>query len=573
MEEQLEAILTRYEQERDQHRLLPLLHEAQHLHGWLPETVQETVAKALKLPPANVHGVVEFYSMFYGEPKAKRVIRVCEDIACQLRGARELMAAIEVDLGLKPGETAADMSVTYERVPCLGMCEHGPCALNGRKPAGNLATDTVGAFLDGTYQEPTAAVHGGPLLTLARVGRVDPSSLDDYVANGGYRALRKALATTPEEVIDAVEDSGILGRGGAMFPVGRKWRFTRGAAGDIKHVVVNADESEPGTFKDRVLLEEDPFAVIESATLAGYAIGAEKGWIFVRGEYPRAYARLDQAIRQARADGYLGRDILGCSGFQFDIELRRGAGAYICGEETALFEAIEGRRGFPRAKPPFPTTHGLFQQPTAINNVETLVAVMIALDLGADQWRSYGTDESPGTKLFCLSGDVVKPGLYEVPFGMTIRTMIEMADGVLDGRSIQAVLIGGAAGKFVGPGQLDIRLTYEDAQAHNVPLGSGAIMVFDETADLRQALHQLSHFFVHESCGKCFPCRLGTKQQMEILGRIANGNGRDGGPQPSDRQILLDIGMAMTRTSFCGLGQTAASAVMSAIELWPELVL
>jgi NADH-quinone oxidoreductase subunit F len=380
--------------------------------------------------------------------------------------------------------------------------------------------------------------------------------------------LPKAIQLEPEEVIEAVEASGIVGRGGAMFPTGRKWRFTRGAAGSSKHIVVNADESEPGTFKDRCLMEEDPFAVVESATLAGYAVGAENGWIFVRGEYPRSYNRLKAAIEQARAGGYLGKDILGKRGFNFDIEIRKGAGAYICGEETALFEAIEGKRGFPRIKPPFPTTHGLFMQPTAVNNVETLVAALVAFNIGADEWKEYGTEQSPGTKLFCLSGHIAKPGIYEVPFGMSIRELIEFAGGVPGGKAIQGVMMGGAAGAFIGPDQLEMPLTYEDARANNIPLGSGVVMVFDETADLRQALYQLARFFAHESCGKCFPCQLGTQRQLEILDRIAH----NGGPKPADRETLLDVGFTMTETSLCGLGQTAAATVMSAIKLWPELV-
>lgn len=302
--------------------------------------------------------------------------------------------------------------------------------------------------------------------------------------------------------------------------------------------------------------------------MAGYAVGAENGWIFVRGEYPRAARRLQTAIEKAREAGYLGRDILGKKGFNFDVELRLGAGAYICGEETALFEAIEGKRGFPRIKPPFPTTHGLFGQPTAINNVETLVAALSVVRVGVDEWTSLGTEESPGTKWFCLSGHVAKPGLYEVPFGHTVREMIEMAGGVPGGKEIQAVLMGGAAGAFIGPDQLDVPLTYEDAREAGFPIGSGVIMVFDETADLRETLYQLSRFFAHESCGKCYPCQLGTQRQMEILGHVAH----NGGARPTDKRTLLDVGYTMTQTSLCGLGQTAASAVVSAIELWPELV-
>ena len=317
-----------------------------------------------------------------------------------------------------------------------------------------------------------------------------------------------------------------------------------------KHIVVNADESEPGTFKDRVLLEEDPFSMIEAMTIAGYAVGAENGWIFVRGEYPRAFARLSNAVEKAREAGYLGKNVLGKEGFHFDVELRLGAGAYICGEETALFEAIEGKRGFPRIKPPFPVTHGLFNQPTAINNVETLVSFLAVLNMGIDQWNSVGTEGSPGTKWFCLSGAVEKPGIYELPFGATIAELIEMAGG----SDVQAVLMGGAAGKFIGPDELDMPLTYEAARERDIPLGSGVVMVFDNEQNLQQPMYELARFFAHESCGKCFPCQLGSQRQMEILDRISH----NGGATAADKQILLDVGLAMTETSLCGLGQTAA---------------
>jgi NADH-quinone oxidoreductase subunit F len=277
---------------------------------------------------------------------------------------------------------------------------------------------------------------------------------------------------------------------------------------------------------------------------------------------------LSNAVQKAREAGYLGRNILGQQGFHFDIEMRLGAGAYICGEETALIEAIEGKRGFPRMKPPFPVTNGLFNQPTALNNVETLVAAMAVLTVGLEGWLEYGTENSPGTKWFCLSGHIANPGLYEVPFGLTIRELLDMAGGIPGGREVQAVLLGGAAGVFIAPSGLDMPLTYEDARAYGVPLGSGVIQVYDETVDLREILYRLSRFFAHESCGKCFPCQIGTERQMEILDRVAHHDG----PRPGDRQTLLDVGFTMSETSLCGLGQTAASAVLSAIILWPELL-
>jgi NADH-quinone oxidoreductase subunit F len=548
--------------------LLPALHHAQALYGWLPREAQEAISRALRVPLADVHGVIEFYTMFYNRPMARRVVRLCEDPACSLAGAHAVSHTIAEMLELQPGEVGDD--VAFEHVPCLGMCEFAPAALDGERPAGHLTPSGVPAFLEGSYPEPGALVYGEPLWMLGNVGKLDPASLEEYEARGGYETLRRLLALPPEEIITQAEAAGIVGRGGAMFPSGRKWRFTRGAPGAPadKHVIANADESEPGTFKDRVLMEMDPFSLVEALTLAGYAVGAENGWIFVRGEYPRAAARLRRAIAAARQRGYLGPDALGKAGFNFDIEVRLGAGAYICGEETALFEAIEGKRGFPRIKPPFPTTHGLFAQPTAINNVETLVAVLAALRLGVDQWRSAGTAESPGTKWFCLSGHVARPGLYELPFGLALRELLARAGGVPGGRELQAILVGGAAGAFIGPDLLDTPLSYEGARQAGFPLGSGVVMVFDDTVDLRQVFVELARFFAHESCGKCYPCQLGTQRQLELLAELAHA----GSLAPADRQALHDVGQAMTLTSLCGLGQTAASAVLSAVARWPELL-
>lgn len=555
--------------EHNRSLLLPLLHEAQALYGWLPREVQQAISQTLRIPLADIHGVIEFYSMFYNQPTAHRVIRLCGDVACSLHGADQVAAAVEAQLGLQPGQTSADGAVTYERVPCLGMCEHAPSGLNGTRPAGGLTPADADDFLNGRYPEPEPKVYGSPLLKLGRIGKMDPASFKDYLDHDGYVGLRNAMRYTPDELIQMVESSAILGRGGAMFPLGLKWKFTRAAPGSPseKHIIANADESEPGTFKDRAILEHDPYSLVEAMTLAAYVVGAENGWIFVRGEYPRAYARLRHAVQRAQEEGYLGQNLFGQTGFHFDIEVRLGAGAYICGEETALFEAIEGKRGFPRIKPPFPTTHGLFQQPTVINNVETLAAALAVARIGLEEWQRYGTEKSAGTKLFCLSGHVNQPGLYELPFGVTIRELIERGGGLRQGHEIQAVLLGGAAGVFAGPDKLDAPLTYEDARLQAFPIGSGVVMVFDETVDLRQTLVKLGRFFAHESCGKCFPCQIGTQRQLEILERIAHG-----AVHPTDEADLLDIDFTMTQTSLCGLGQTAGTAVTSAIHLWPDLV-
>ena len=393
-----------------------------------------------------------------------------------------------------------------------------------------------------------------------------PTDLATYEDTGGYMALNKALKMKPAEVIDMVKESGLVGRGGAAFPTGFKWQSAANEESTIKYLVCNGDEAEPGTFKDLVLMENDPHVIIEGMIIAGYAIGANKGYFYIRGEYLNAYEQVQKAISDARAVGYLGENILN-SGFSFDIELRRGAGAYVCGEETALFESIEGKRGFPRTKPPFPTTSGLFGKPTVINNVETLANIPLILNIGIEKYRSIGTEKSPGSKLFCLSGDVEKPGLYEVPFGITLRHLIEgLAGGVRGGKKLKAILIGGAAGALATRDHLDVKLTFEDLKEAGLPLGSGVITVFDESRDLMDVLVRLAYFFAEESCGKCFPCQIGTKRQYEILQRIQNKN-----IQSADFSRLKDLISTMTDTSLCGLGQTAGSAIGSAMKHWPEL--
>jgi len=526
--------------------LLPALHAAQKHYGWLPQEVAGEVAKTLTVPLAEVHGVIEFYSLFYNEPVGKRMIRVCTDPACALKDADELLAHLCSHHNVEPGGTTADGARTIEPSPCLGLCDQAPAV---------LFDDEAETFIDletGAYElgRPRSLVYGSSRLLTKNCGG-ETTSLADY---GEYTALKTAQAMSSADVIAEIKASGLVGRGGAAFPTGIKWEGAANAPGDEKYVVCNADESEPGTFKDRVLLLDDPHRTIEGMCIAAHAIGATKGYIYLRGEYPYVLPVLENALTEARNAKTIGG--------AFDIEIRLGAGAYICGEETALFESIEGKRGFPRVKPPFPTTHGLFDKPTVINNVETLCNVPLIIEKGLEEYRKIGTENSPGPKLFCVSGDVVKPGLYEVPFGATLRELLEMAGC----DTFQAVLFGGAAGAFATLAQLDVKLTFEDLRAAGLPLGSGVITVFDETRDLRDVLARLGKFFAHESCGKCYPCQMGTQRQMEILDRIAAGQMLAG-----DAERLQDVGWTMTDSSLCGLGQTAASAVLSAMKLWPEM--
>lgn len=531
--------------------LLPALQAAQKIYGWLPSPVTAAIGRALQVPLSDVHGVVEFYSLLYNKPVPKKIFRVCTDPACAMQGADNIYSQLSTLNKISPVEISVDEHALVEQSPCLGLCEHAPAVMLNDDVVTGLNINS------GNYNLsfPESRVHGSLRWLTKNCGSGRPTQLREY---GAYTGFRHALEISPETVIAEIKAAGLVGRGGAAFPTAAKWEGARNAPGSQKYVVCNADESEPGTFKDRILLADDSHLIIEGLCIAAYAIGATRGFIYLRGEYPYLLPILEEALVEARNAGYLNQN--------FDIEIRLGAGAYICGEETALFESIEGKRGFPRVKPPFPTTNGLFDAPTVINNVETLCNVPLILEKGATEYRRIGTEKSPGTKLFCVSGDVPNPGLYEVAFGVTFRELLEMAGNDLQKDSIQAVLFGGAAGAFATPAQFDVKLSFEDLRAAGLPLGSGVIMVFDKTRDLRDTLKRLGHFFAHESCGKCYPCQLGTQRQKEILDRISVGNILIG-----DTERLQDVGWTMTDASLCGLGQTAASAVLSAIKQFPHL--
>jgi NADH-quinone oxidoreductase subunit F len=561
--------------------LLPALHALQSRVGWISEGGMNYVCERLTVPPAEAYGVATFYAMFSVEPRPSQVLHVCDDIVCRVSGAGAICERLEIEVGSE-GTPTGDGRATWHRSPCLGMCELAPAALlQASGPAaqdlafGAVTPESVSSFV-GPVPAGVAVEVGGSssapqtipgadrtgLRLLRRVGVVDPGSIDEYRANGGYRALRRAIELGPDAVIREVTDAKLFGRGGAAFPTGVKWKAVAEQAVRPHYVIANADESEPGTFKDRILMEEDPFSLVEALTVAGFATGAEKGFLYIRGEYPRASAHLERAIDQARRHGFLGSDVMG-QGFAFDIELRRGAGAYICGEETALFESIEGKRGEPRNKPPFPVTHGVFGKPTSINNVETLVNVLEVMELGGLGYAGLGTEGSTGPRLFCLSGHVERPGVYEVEHGVTVRAVIELGGGVRGGKGLKAILLGGAAGGFVGPDDLDLRLTFEDARAGGYTLGSGVIMLFDEDTDLVDICLRIARFFRDESCGQCVPCRVGTVRQEEALYRLASG--RALGSPDEEFALLEEITQVMRDASICGLGQTAANAVQSAI--------
>ncbi len=574
--------------------LLPALEAAVARTGWLSQGALNHVCRRLSVPPADAYGVATFYAMLPTTERPRIVAHVCDDLACRLAGADRVCDELEAQLA-PAGTPTHDGAATWLRTPCLGQCERPTAALltiageaAGSMVVGEIA-DAQGLIetLDWAVELADAApdqareelASNGPdpiewvrvlapqagspeLRLLERVGRVDPTSLDAYLGAGGYTALRGAMEAGAQAVIDEVIAARLVGRGGAAFPTGRKWAAVAAEPQTPRYVVCNADESEPGTMKDRVILEEDPFVLIEAMTIAGFAVGATRGYVYLRGEYPIARARIAGAIEQARAAGLLGPRVDGHD-LDFDIELRVGAGAYIAGEETALFESVEGHRPEPRNKPPYPVEVGLFGKPTLIDNVETLANVPLILRMGGGAFASIGTEGSTGPKLFCVSGHVARPGVYELPFGATLREVIELAGGVPSGRSIQAVLLGGAAGAFAGPDDLDLPLTFEDARAAGVTIGSGVVMVMDETTDLPGVLRRISAFFRDESCGQCVPCRVGTVRQDELLARLASGRTR--GSVADELALFMDLARTMRDASICGLGQTAPAAIESAI--------
>ena len=403
-------------------------------------------------------------------------------------------------------------------------------------------------------------------IALANCGKIDPENIEEYIATGGYEALGKVLTEMePEEVIDEIIKSGLRGRGGAGFPTGLKWKFTRGAQSDEKYVICNADEGDPGAFMDRAILEGDPHAVLEGMAIAAYAIGAKQGYIYVRAEYPLAVKRLEIAVKQARKYGLLGKNIFE-TGFEFDVELRMGAGAFVCGEETALIASIEGKRGQPTPKPPYPAQSGLWGKPTLINNVETLANVRHIILSGASWFSSIGTEKSKGTKVFALSGKVVNTGLVEVPMGITLRELVyDIGGGVPNGKKFKAVQIGGPSGGCVPEKYLDTPVDYESLKELGTIMGSGGLIVLDEDDCMVNIAKFFLEFTMEESCGQCVPCRVGLKQMYDILDRITRGEGRE-----EDIELLEKLGKEIQTTSLCGLGQSAPNPVLSTIKYFRE---
>jgi NADH-quinone oxidoreductase subunit F len=529
--------------------LLPLLHAFQERDGYLSEEALRAASDGLRIPIADLFGTVTFYHHFAREPGGHLAPRVCTGLICRLRGAQELLDSLDGATGM----------------PCSGRCDEPIPVLRGNQTLVGLSADAIEAR---DTPLPPPAPDGVEECVFAHIRDPARKSLDGYRSTGGYVALEKAMRSmTPEELIAVVDDSGLAGRGGAGFPTGRKLRAVLDAEGGPKTVVCNADEGEPGCFKDRALMDHDPHAVLEGMALACVATGAERAFLYLRYEYPETDALLDAAIAEAEAAGVLGDDPFG-SGRRIKIFLRRGAGAYICGEETSLLNSLEGAHPFPRNRPPYPVTHGYEGTPTAVNNVETLASLPPIIANGAEWYRGLGMGEHAGTKVISLSGDVKHAGNYEVPLGLPLSELIEQwAGGVRDGNAIQAVTMAGLSGGFLAGDDLDVTLDEASIRSKGSFLGAGGIMVFDETRDMIEVAHSAMEFFAHESCGKCFPCRIGTQRLTE---RLAG----DAGPANFTAWLdeVADLNLTMKETSACGLGQAAPLITESLVRYFPEVV-
>jgi NADH-quinone oxidoreductase subunit F len=580
---QAREIIQRYDEPRA--AMLPLLWLVQAELGHIPSEAEFWVGRHLRIAVSHVREVVSFYSMFRTKPAGRRELRVCTSLPCLLRGADEVLIRIKEQLGVRAGETTQGGELTVTEVECLCACEIAPMAQLDEQFVGPL--DWPGALdailrdaLRPAFASPDGATAGrpsdaspepepfissaGPVVS-TRLGNADGTWWDAYVESGGYVAAKRAFSLTRAQIIDEISRSNLRGLGGAGFPTAKKWSFIPKNSAKPIYLVVNADEGEPGTFKDRYLLERDPHALLEGMIVAAYSIGSHRAYVYIRGEYFRSAQRFNRAVQEAYAHGWLGTNIQG-SGFDLDVVIHRGAGAYICGEETALLTSLEGGKGFPKLKPPFPAISGLFHCPTIVNNVETLACVPFILREGAERFAGLGTSKQGGTRLFSVCGHVKRPGLYEAPVGVSLRELIEgYAQGVREGRTLKAVVPGGISAKVLTASEIDVHMDFDSLMAAGSMAGSGGVIVMDDTSCMFEALQCASKFFAHESCGQCSPCREGTGWVYRILNRIAEGKGR-----LQDLDDLLAIARDMEGKTICVFADAAAWPVQSYITKFRE---
>ncbi len=586
-----EAFAAHYAPEHRKSALLHALYLAQEQQGYISANAARHVAEVIGCTTAEVEDVVSYYVMFHREPVGTFVLQVCTTLSCALAGAERVVEELEQKLGIKAGHTDPTGMFTIQQMECLGACDRAPVMMvNNDHWHERLAPEAAGALVDRMKADGLTALGGCHLAIEGRPehewkGRtttpVKPKAVPDYepvltkyafTPNGntlahyqqhqqGYEGLKKALAMTPDAVIEDVKKAGLRGRGGAGFPTGLKWQFVDKKSAKPKYIVCNADESEPGTFKDHLLMERNPHLLVEGCLIGCHAIGSKAAYIYIRGEFQHLFPVMQKAIDDARAAGLVGTNILG-SGFDCEVYLHRGAGAYEAGEETALLESLEGKRAQPRFKPPFPAVEGAWGCPTAVNNVETLCNVPLVMTRGADWFAALGPEKNGGPKLFCVSGRVKRPGVFEAPMKVTLKELIyDYAGGPLDGHALKAVIPGGSSVPILLPDQLDIPASFDDVAKAGSLLGSAAIMALDETVDMVWLADNLLHFYRHESCGKCTPCREGTDWLYRLLHRMLLGEGTH-----KDIALLQSVATQITGKTLCAFGDAAATPVLTTLK-------
>jgi NADH-quinone oxidoreductase subunit F len=575
---QLEAkcgeLLGRYPVKRS--ALIPLMLYAQDQFGYLGDEVLEEIARRLDLNIIQVTETLTYYSMLRRKPMGKYHVQVCTNISCMLRGGNELYKHVQRRLGIENKQITATGTFSLEEVECIGACTGAPALQVNYDFYENLDPGKVDALFEqfqvGKRPKPAPATSGAlkerhpaevPVIS-RRFGIPESTKLDVYLQNEGYQALEKALKQmTPDQIVEEVKKSNLRGRGGAGFPTGVKWSFVPKDTSKPKYILCNADESEPGTCKDRPLMELDPHQLIEGMILAGRAVGAQRGYLYIRGEYRYVLDIMDGAIAEAYSRGYLGQNILG-SDFSFDLSTHTGAGAYECGEESALMESLEGKRGYPRIRPPFPAVVGLYGCPTVINNVESLSSVPAVILRGGEWYAGLGTPKNGGTRLFAISGHVNRPGIYELPMGFNLKRMIEeVAGGVKDGKKLKAVIPGGSSCPLLTAAEANVAMDFDSVAKIGSMLGSGGVVVIDEETCMVDVARRIMHFYAHESCGWCIPCREGTAWLRKMLDRFHEDGGR-----AEDIPLIEELSKNMLGRTFCPLGDAAAMPTISIVKKW-----
>ncbi len=552
------------ENDNDRTRMMDIVRAVQEQLGCVSEEAMQTIAEACGTHRVEVESVISFYTFLDSKPKGKVVIRICNDVVDMLRGAGNTAKVFEEELGIKMGETTADGNITLEWTPCIGLSDQAPAAMINDELVTYLSTDKARRICQKLKENPDAKAlvrtygdgnNANELvksMVINNIRRSGPVILADHTDGA---AIKKAINMTPQEVIRDVKTARLRGRGGAGFPAGMKWEFTRAADGDNRTLICNADEGEPGTFKDRVILTERAGLLFEGMTIAAYAIGAETGIVYLRGEYAYLRAYLEDVLAKRREAGLLGNNIAGKDGFNFDIRIQMGAGAYICGEETALISSCEGLRGDPKNRPPFPAQKGYLEKPTCVNNVETFCCVPRIIEHGPAWFADLGSQGSPGTKLLSISGDCAMPGIFEVEFGTSLRDVLKACGG----EDAQAVQVGGPSGQMVGQADFDRAICYDDLAT------GGSLMVFNDTRNVVDIARQFMEFFVEESCGYCTPCRVGNVLLEQRLKDILEGRGSE-----DDFAYLEELGETVKVASRCGLGQTSANPVLCTLKNFPD---